>query len=94
MMKTIIIILFIVFILLGSINIYLINTIRGILREFGEQDSDFIINFFSDLKLLKQINKQENGTFRTLILIANIVYSIDIIIPILFFLYAIFDPFF
>lgn len=94
MMKTIIIILFIVFILLAITNIIILNTIRGILREFEGYDPFFIRNFFYELKLLKQINKQENGKFRTLILISIIVYSIDIIIPISFFLYAILAPLF
>lgn len=94
MMKTIIIILFIVFILLAITNIIILNTIRGILREFEGYDPFFIRNFFYELKLLKQINKQENGKFKTLILISIIVYSIDIIIPISFFLYAILAPLF
>lgn len=94
MMKTIIIILFILFNLLAITNIIILNTIRGILREYGKQDSGFIMNIFYELKLLKQINKQENGKFRTLILIANIVYSIDIIIPIFYILFVIYASLF
>lgn len=93
-MKTIIIILFILFNLLAIANIIILNTTRRILREFGGHDPGIIRSFFYELKLLKQINKQENGKFRTYILIAIIVYSIDIIILVSFFLYSIFAPLF